>query len=350
MKTELLGLQHHQLIDLCQQAGFKAVHAEKILASVFRYNNPDLSAIQELPTALSDFLGQHVTLLQPECSAEQLADDGTRKLLLKMKDGKEVETVLIQGPGRLTQCISTQVGCAVGCTFCLTATAGLTRNLSAEEMVAEVMAGQQISQRNVRNLVLMGMGEPLHNYDAVAQFLRIATDPKGMAFSPNRVTLSTSGLVPAIYRMMEDSLPCNLAVSLNATTDEVRNRVIPINRKYPIAELMQAVSDYIQQRGNKRVLIEYVMLAGVNDSIEDAGRLCELVSGLGCTVNLLPFNPYAGAAYECPDETTVSAFRSVLVEAGIIAVVRESRGRDISAACGQLKTETVARRKKQRGG
>ncbi|OIO71037.1 MAG: 23S rRNA (adenine(2503)-C(2))-methyltransferase [Zetaproteobacteria bacterium CG1_02_53_45] len=346
MKTELLGLRHEQLIELCLQAGAKPVHAEKILASLFRYHNTDLTAIEGIPLALANFLAEHVSTFEPECTASQLAEDGTRKLLLKMPDGKEVETVLIQGPGRLTQCISTQVGCAVGCTFCLTATAGLTRNLTAAEMVAEVMAGQRFSDGNVRNLVLMGMGEPLHNYADVAQFVRIATDPKGMAFSPNRLTLSTSGLVPAIYRMIEDELPCNLAVSLNATTDEVRDRVIPINRKYPIAELMQAVRDYIKARGNKRVLIEYVMLAGVNDSIADARRLCELVAGLGCTVNLLPFNPYPGAIYASPQAAAVSAFREVLVDASIIAVVRESRGRDISAACGQLKTETVKRRKK----
>ncbi len=344
MTTELLGLQHTQLIELCLQAGVKPVHAEKILASVFRYNNRDLASIKELPLQLSAYLAEHVSILQPQCTAKQQSEDGTRKLLLKMNDGKEVETVLIQGSGRLTQCISTQVGCAVGCTFCLTATAGLTRNLTAAEMVAQVMAGQEISHRNVRNLVLMGMGEPLHNYDEVAQFVRIAADPKGMAFSPNRITLSTSGMVPAIYRMMEDKLPCNLAVSLNATTDEVRNRVIPINRKYPMAELMQAVNDYIKARGNKRVLIEYVMLAGVNDSIEDAKRLCDLLAGLGCTINLLPFNPYPGAVYESPSDVTVTAFRDVLVTAKIIAVVRESRGRDISAACGQLKTEVARRR------
>jgi len=344
-KPPLIGLRYEQLVELCHKAGAKPVHAENIMASVFRRYNPDLDAITELPRILRDYLAEHVSTFQPECTAQQQAEDGTRKLLLKMPDGKEVETVLIQGPGRLTQCISSQVGCAVGCTFCLTATAGLTRNLSAAEMVSEVMAGQHISERRVRNIVLMGMGEPLHNYDEVAQFLRIVTDPKGMAFSPNRVTLSTSGLVPMIYRMLEDKLPCNLAVSLNATTDEVRDRIIPINRKYPIAELMQAVRDYINIRGNKRVLIEYVMLAGVNDSLADAQRLCELLEGLNCTVNLLPFNPYPGAEFNCPSAQAVTAFRSVLVDASIVAVVRESRGREISAACGQLKTEVKQRRR-----
>ena len=343
-KTALNGLTYDQLVELCHRAGAKPVHAEHLISSIFRRYNPDLDAIEELPNVLRQYLAEHTCIFEPDCTASQQAADGTQKLLLKMPDGKEVETVLIQAAGRLTQCISSQVGCAIGCTFCLTATAGLTRNLSSAEMVAEVFAGQRISGRKVRNLVLMGMGEPLHNYDEVAHFVRIATDPKGMAFSPNRVTLSTSGLVPAIYRMIEDALPCNLAVSLNATTDEVRNRIMPINRKYPITVLMQAVRDYIAARGNKRVLIEYVMLAGVNDSPDDAARLCDLLEGVDCTVNLLPFNPFDESGFKRPDDTVVTAFRSVLADADKVVVVRESKGREISAACGQLKTETVKRR------
>ncbi len=348
-KTALNGLSYEQLLELCHRAGVKPVHAERLLAAVFRHYHTDLDAIPDIPVALRAYLAEHACILEPACTASQQAADGTRKLLLNMPDGNAVETVLIPGPGRLTQCISTQVGCAVGCTFCLTATAGLTRNLTAAEMVAEVMAGQRISGQHVRNIVLMGMGEPLHNYDAVAHFVRIATDPKGMAFSPNRITLSTSGLVPAIYRMIDDELPCNLAISLNATTDAVRSRIIPLNRKYPIAELMQSVSDYIAARGNKRVLIEYVMLAGVNDSPEDAARLCELLDGINSTINLLPFNPFPGSAFQRPDAQTVTAFRAVLVEANKVVVVRESKGRDISAACGQLKTETRQQRLRTAG-
>jgi len=340
----LIGMSHKQLLQLCHDAEVKPIHAERITASLFRYYNSDIAAIADIPDRLRQYLQQHTSSFEPECTALQQAEDGTRKLLLKMTDGREVETVLIQGPGRLTQCVSTQVGCAVGCTFCLTATAGLTRNLTTAEMVAQVMTGQKIGHREVRNLVLMGMGEPLHNYEEVARFISIAADPKGMAFSPNRITLSTSGLVPGIYNMIEDQLPCNLAVSLNATTDEVRDRVIPINRKYPIAELMQAVRDYIEARGNKRVLIEYVMLAGVNDTLDDARRLCELVKGMGCTVNLLPFNAFPGSEFQRPSDEAVTAFRDLLVQAKIIAVVRSSRGRDISAACGQLKTEVQQRR------
>jgi len=342
-KTPFLGMTHSDLVELCQQAGVKPVHADHLVAAVFRYYQRDIDAITTIPNVLKTYLAAHTSMFEPECTAAQLAADGTRKLVLKMSDGKAVETVLIKGAKRLTQCISTQVGCAVGCTFCLTATAGLSRNLTAAEMVSEVWAGQKLSDGQVSNIVLMGMGEPLHNYHAVAQFLEIVTDAKGMAFSPNRVTLSTSGMVPAMYRMLEDKWPCNLAVSLNATTDAVRDQIIPINRKYPIATLMQAVRDYIQQRGNKRVLIEYVMLAGVNDSLDDAKRLCALLDDLHCTINLLPFNPYPGAAFDRPSDAAVSEFQAVLVEAGLIAIIRQSKGRDISAACGQLITSIKKR-------
>ncbi|MDX8406896.1 MAG: 23S rRNA (adenine(2503)-C(2))-methyltransferase RlmN [Mariprofundaceae bacterium] len=336
-------MSHAHMLELCRAAGVKPVHAGHLRAAIYRYGQTDIDAIAELPVQLRDYIRQHTSDFIPACSASQQSSDGTRKLLLGMADGKEVETVLIPGKGRITQCISTQVGCAVGCTFCLTATAGLTRNLTAGEMVAEVMAGQQITGRNVRNLVLMGMGEPLHNYAQVAEFVRIATDPKGMAFSPRRVTLSTSGLIPGIERMIDDDLPCNLALSLNATTDEVRSRIIPLNRKYPIAALMACIREYIARRGDKRVLIEYVLLKGVNDRLDDAHRLVDLLHGLNCTVNLLPFNRYPGSLFDRPDDTQVSAFRDILVAASLVAVVRESRGRDISAACGQLKTEVRTR-------
>lgn len=335
----LIGMSHEQLLLLCQKAGVKQVHAEYLRASIFRHYNTDIDAIPELPAALREYLAEHVTQLEMTCTARQQATDGTQKLLLRMPDEKEIETVLIPGKGRVTQCVSTQAGCAVGCSFCLTASSGLIRNLSTAEIVAQVMQGQQHSGRTVRNLVLMGMGEPLHNYDQVARFIRIATDPKGMAFSPNRVTLSTSGLIPGIRRMMDENLPCNLAISLNATTDAIRDQLIPINRKYPIHDLMAAVREYIAKRGNKRVLIEYVLLAGINDTPEDAHRLCDLLKGMDCTVNLLPFNPYAGSLYTRPSDAAISAFRAILVAASMVVVVRESRGQEISAACGQLKTE-----------
>ena len=335
-QLDLRGMSRDSLLACCAAAGVKPVHAEHLTAAIFRRGHSDIATIPEIPHRLRDHLLAHTFIQSPTIAADQQSTDGTRKLLLKMGDGKAVETVLIPAEGRLTQCVSTQVGCAMGCRFCLTATAGLNRHLTAGEMVAEVMAGQQISDHRVRNLVLMGMGEPLHNYAAVAEFVRIASDPKGMAFSPNRITLSTSGIVPKIYAMAEDQLPCNLAVSLNATSDAVRDQIMPINRKYPLAELMRAVRDYIAARGNKRVLIEYVLLAGVNDSLDDAKRLAALMDGVGCTVNLLPFNPYPGSRFARPDEADVEAFHTILADQRIVVVVRRSRGRDISAACGQL--------------
>ena len=341
----LTGMHAQALLKLCRDAGVKDVHAETLNAYVFRRGITDWYAMPELPKQLRTHLDQHVRLFEPTLIANQQADDGTRKILLSMPDGKEVESVLIPASGRLTQCVSTQVGCAIGCKFCLTATAGLTRNLSTAEIMSQVFTARHLMGQPVTNLVLMGMGEPLHNYDAVSDFVRMVTDAKGMAFSPRRVTLSTAGLVPAIYRMIEDELPCSLAVSLNATTDEIRSHIMPINQKYPIAELLDAMHAYIDKHGRKRILIEYVLLGGINDSLEDAKRLVKLLDGMASTINLLPFNPFPGSTWQRPERSHVEAFRAELKQAGFIAVVRESRGRDISAACGQLKTEVAVRRK-----
>ena len=340
----LSGMDRAQFLALCMQAGAKPLHAERLTAHIHRHGITDIAHIPELPAPLRTLLASFPAAVPVSGVAEQISADGTRKMLLRLPDGRDVETVYIPGKGRTTQCISTQVGCAIGCSFCLTATAGLTRNLSAAEMVAQVEAVRGATGRRARNLVLMGMGEPLHNYEQVAHFVRLATDPLGLAFSPNRVTVSTAGLVPGIRRMMEEELPCNLAVSLNATTDEIRDRIMPINRKYPLPELLAALRDYVRIRGGKRVLVEYVMLAGINDAAADARRLIELMQGLDCTINLLPFNAFAGSPYARPEDHIVDAFRGLLSEAGFVAVVRESRGRDISAACGQLKTESAKRR------
>jgi len=265
--------------------------------------------------------------------------DGTQKFLLQFPVGSAVEMVLIPASGRLSLCLSTQVGCAMGCHFCLTATRGLKRNLKASEMVAQVQIAQRLASGKVRNLVLMGMGEPLYNFDEVARFISIAADPLGMAFSPRRITVSTAGLIPGIYRMIDERLPCNLAVSLNATTDEIRNRIMPVNRAYPISELIQACRVFSRETG-KRVLIEYVLIAGLNDTDEDAERLVELLADLPCTVNLLPFNESKSVPFRKPEPARISAFRSILSRAGYIAVIRESRGGDILAACGQLRANT----------
>jgi len=338
----LLGLTRGDFAHLCRQCGAKPVHAIGLTANIFRHGITNIDAMTDLPENLRQHVKRHTCLPDVHIASQIRSSDGTTKLLLEMNDGGRVESVLIPGKDRLTLCLSTQQGCAMGCDFCLTAQAGLSRHLQDDEMVAQVQIAQREAGRDkVRNLVLMGMGEPLHNFDQVARFVRIATDPAGMAFSPRRVTVSTVGLAPAIHRLADENLPCNLAVSLNATTDAVRNRIMPVNRRYPITTLLDAVHDYIAATG-KRVLIEYVMLAGVNDSDADAERLCGLLAEVPCTINLLPFNTFEGSRYRCPNDARVSAFRATLVKAGFIAVVRESRGRDILAACGQLFSQRQA--------
>jgi len=343
----LIGMEQADMTALCRAAGVKPVHAETLLAHVFRHHIRDIRAIPGLPQTLYGWLEQHTQTLDVSLITQQNANDGTRKMLLVMPDGKEVETVLIPEKRRLTQCISTQIGCAMNCSFCLTGTAGLTRNLSTAEMVAQIMVAVDHYDERASNLVLMGMGEPMHNYEEVARFVRIVTDMKGMAFSPRRVTVSTAGHVPGIQRMTADRLPCNLALSLNATNDETRSRIMPINRRWPIAEVLYWAGVFVKTM-HKRVLIEYVMLAGINDTDMDAKRLIQLLKEIPCTINLLPFNTYPGSLYQRPEPARISTFRRILAGAGKVVVVRESRGRDISAACGQLYASTESRAERLR--
>jgi len=339
-RPALIGMARSDILELCKAAGVKSVHAENLLAHIFRHHTHDIRAIPGLPRALYEWLEQHTQSIDIRLITQQKAADGTRKMLLAMPDGNHVETVLIPGKERLTQCISTQIGCALNCSFCLTATAGFIRNLSAAEMVAQIMAAIEHSHERARNLVLMGMGEPMHNYEEVARFIRIVTDMKGMAFSPRRVTVSTAGHVPGIRRMIADRLPCNLALSLNATDDETRNRIMPVNKRWPIAEVLHWAGEFTRLM-RKRILIEYVMLAGINDTDADAKTMLQLLANIPCTINLLPFNRYPGSSYQRPGPGRISAFRKILVEANKVVVVRESRGRDISAACGQLLSRTI---------
>ncbi|MDX8410155.1 MAG: 23S rRNA (adenine(2503)-C(2))-methyltransferase RlmN [Mariprofundales bacterium] len=324
------------MYDLCAQVGAKPVHAQRLHAWIFRHGNLDPTALPELPQPLRDLLIRKVDRLLPAVVQEQRATDGTRKYLLRLHDGEQVETVMIPAEARVTQCVSTQAGCALGCRFCLTATGGLRRNLDCGEMVAQVMCGWKQFGQRARNLVLMGMGEPMHNFDAVADFVRLVTDPAGMAYSPKRVTLSTVGVVPGIERLVAEQLPCSLAISLNASTDAVRDRLMPVNRKYPIARLLEAMHCFAQAFPHRRMLVAYVLLAGVNDSEDDAKRLAGLLDGLPCTVNLLPFNPWLDAPWQRPADAVVGRFRQQLSQARLVTVIRESRGRDIGAACGQL--------------
>jgi 23S rRNA (adenine2503-C2)-methyltransferase len=304
----------------------------RVAVQLFRKRREAFDAMIDLNRPFREQLSSRCSITTLSRERSETADDGTVKLLYRLADGNTIEGVLIPGPGRLTLCVSTQVGCASGCGFCLTGSGGLVRNLTSAEIVNQVFA----SGRAVTNIVLMGTGEPLNNYDAVMTFVRTATDRHGLGFSPKKVTLSTCGIAPMIERLADDGIEVSLAVSLNATTDGLRDRIMPVNRVFPIGRLLQAVR-YYGERTARTVTIEYVLFKGLNDSQEDAERLAELLAGIPCMVNLLLFNPFPGGAFVRPDEETVYAFRNLLLRTGLVAVVRNSMGRGISAACGQLR-------------
>jgi 23S rRNA (adenine2503-C2)-methyltransferase len=301
-------------------------------------------------------LEQHFTVARPEVVAEQVSNDGTRKWLLRLPSGDnlekahEVECVYIPETDRGTLCISSQVGCTLNCTFCHTGTQRLVRNLTSGEIVGQIMVARDRlndwidretpnGNRLVTNVVMMGMGEPLYNFDAVRDALLIVSDNEGIGISRRRITLSTSGVVPNIVRAGEE-IGVMLAVSLHAARDELRNELVPLNRKYPIAELLQACRDYPGASNARRITFEYVMLKGVNDSLDDAKLLVKLLKGIPAKINLIPFNPWPGTSYECSDWQQIEKFSEYVFNAGYSSPVRTPRGRDILAACGQLKSET----------
>jgi 23S rRNA (adenine2503-C2)-methyltransferase len=301
-------------------------------------------------------LERHFTVARPEVVAEQVSNDGTRKLLLRLPSGDklekahEVECVYIPETDRGTLCVSSQVGCTLNCSFCHTGTQRLVRNLTAGEMVGQIMVARDRLNdwadrdtpnggRLVTNVVMMGMGEPLYNFDAVRDALLIVSDNEGIGISRRRITLSTSGVVPNIIRTGEE-IGVMLAVSLHAVRDELRNELVPLNRKYPIAELLQACRDYPGSSNARRITFEYVMLKGVNDTLDDAKLLVKLLKGIPAKINLIPFNPWPGTAYECSDWEQIEKFSEYIFNAGYSSPVRTPRGRDILAACGQLKSET----------
>ncbi len=301
-------------------------------------------------------LERHVTVDRPEVVAEQISNDGTRKWLLRLPSGNdlekphEVECVYIPETDRGTLCVSSQVGCTLNCSFCHTGTQRLVRNLTAGEIVGQIMVARDRlndwadretphGNRLVTNIVMMGMGEPLYNFDAVRDALLIVADNEGIGISKRRITLSTSGVVPNIVRTGEE-IGVMLAISLHAVRDELRNELVPLNRKYPITELMQACRDYPAASNAKRITFEYVMLKGVNDSLDDAKLLVKLLKGIHAKINLIPFNPWPGTRYECSDWDQIEKFSEYIFNAGYSSPVRTPRGRDILAACGQLKSET----------
>jgi 23S rRNA (adenine2503-C2)-methyltransferase len=353
-RPNLVGLGRAALAAELASFGAEPFRARQLWHWIYHRGATDFAAMTSLSKAFREELATHYMVDRPTVSRALTSIDGTRKWLLRFPDGQEVETVYIPEEERGTLCVSSQVGCTLSCTFCHTGTQRLVRNLTAAEIVAQIMIARDAlgewpspsGDRQVTNIVLMGMGEPLFNYDNVAGALKIIMDPEGLSISRRKITLSTAGVVPAIHRCGAE-LTVNLAVSLHAVRDDIRDRLVPLNRKYPIAELLDACRRYPGASNARRITFEYVMLNGVNDSLAEARELVRLLAGIPAKVNLIPFNPWPGAPYECSSDAAIAAFSDIVFAAGYSAPVRTPRGRDIFAACGQLKSASVKLRKRE---
>ena len=347
-RTNLVGIGRTELAAEMAAFGAEPFRARQLWHWIYHRGATDFAAMTNLAKGFRERLAAQYELRRLAVSRAQVSADGTRKWLLRFADGQEVETVHIPETDRGTLCISSQVGCTLNCTFCHTGTQRLVRNLMAAEIVGQVMLARDAlgewpsphEDRQLTNIVLMGMGEPLYNYDNVAAALKIVMDPEGLAISRRKITLSTAGVVPIIARVGAE-LGVNLAISLHAVTDELRNRLVPLNKKYPIGELVAACRAYPGASNARRITFEYVMLKGVNDSPAEARELVRLLRGIPAKVNLIPFNPWPGAPYECSSDAAIAAFSEIVFAAGYSAPVRTPRGRDIAAACGQLKSQSL---------
>jgi 23S rRNA (adenine2503-C2)-methyltransferase len=346
-RVNLIGLDRGELQAALAGIGAEPFRARQLWHWIYHRGATEFEAMTSLAKEFRAQLAERFVVARPRASADTLSSDGTRKWLLRFSDGQEVETVHIPEEDRGTLCVSSQVGCTLTCRFCHTGTQGLVRNLGAAEILGQVMVardalGEWPSPKDGRllsNIVLMGMGEPLYNYENMAKALRIVMDHEGISISKRKITLSTSGVVPMIRRAGAE-LGVNLAVSLHAVTDELRDRLVPLNKKYPIAELLAALRDYPGLSNARRITFEYVMLKGVNDSPADARALVKLIEGIPAKINLIPFNPWPGAPFECSDWPTIERFGDIVNAAGYASPIRTPRGRDILAACGQLKSES----------
>jgi 23S rRNA (adenine2503-C2)-methyltransferase len=360
-QVNLVGLTREGLRTALIEAGTpekqSRMRAGQIWQWIYQKGVREFGAMTNLAKGYRAQLGAQFSITVPEVVSKQVSADGTRKYLMRIAGGHEVEVVYIPEADRGTLCISSQVGCTLTCSFCHTGTQKLVRNLTAGEIIGQVMVarddlgewpepgeGSGERPRLISNIVLMGMGEPLYNFENVRDAMRIAMDGEGIAISRRRITLSTSGVVPEIARCAEE-IGCMLAVSFHATTDEVRDRLVPINKRWNIATLLDALRAYPKASNSERITFEYVMLKGVNDSDEDARRLVKLISGIPAKINLIPFNEWPGAPYERSDWTRIERFADIVYKAGYASPIRTPRGEDIMAACGQLKSATERARK-----
>ncbi len=337
MPTELLGLTLDELRRLAGAWGEPAYRGQQLFHALYAERRFAFARMTNLSRSLRERLERDASITLPAVQQRYQSADGTVRYLLRLADARAIEAVWMPEARRQTLCLSTQAGCAVDCHFCATAQLGLVRNLTAGEIVGQALAvlADQPRQRPVTNIVLMGQGEPLLNYEAMLKAVQLFADPKGMAIPLLKITLSTSGIVPGIRRLATEDRRPKLAVSLNATTDAQRDALMPINRKYPLAELFDACRRY-PLRARERLTFEYVLLGGVNDTPEDARRLVKLARGLRAKVNLIPWNAVAALAYRAPTDEAVETFQQVLRRGGLLTFIRRSRGQDVAAACGQL--------------
>ena len=350
IKPPLIGLSREELAATVAPLGMEPFRTKQLWHWIYVRGATDFALMTTFSKSLREELAKHFVVQRPAITEAQKSVDGTQKWLLSMPDSQKIEMVHIPSVTRDigALCISSQVGCTLTCRFCHTGTQRLVRNLEASEIVGQVMLARdqlgdwtaQSQDRVINNIVFMGMGEPLYNYENVAKAIKLMMDPDGISISKRRITLSTSGVVPMMHRCGEE-LGVNLAISLHATNDELRNHIMPLNKKYPIKELMEACRTYPGLSNSRRITFEYVMLKGVNDSMADAKALVKLLAGIPSKVNLIPFNAWPGSAFECSDDAVIEAFGDYLNNAGYVSPIRRPRGRDILAACGQLKSASM---------
>ena len=334
----LLDLLPTELEKLAESMGTPRYRGRQLAVWIYAKGMTDIRAMSDLPKDFREALAERAEIAVPEIERRTPSQDGSQKLVLILADGARVQSVLMPDEDRLTLCVSTQVGCGFACAFCFTGTMGLQRNLSAGEIVGQLLAARATLAEGTRitHVVYMGMGEPLANYAATVKSLRLLTDPHAVAFSPRRITVSTVGLVSGIEKLAKEDLKVNLAISLHATSNAIRDRIMPVNKGFAIEELLAACRRF-PVAFRQRITFEYVLLDGVNDAVEDARRLVRLLKGIRAKVNLIPFNDWEGSGFGRPPLPRILAFQSVLLEHGVRATVRWSKGEDIGAACGQLR-------------
>jgi len=351
-KINLFDYDRKGLREVFAQLGEKPFRADQVMKWVYHRHVTDFAEMTDVGKALRDKLSASVEILPPKIQYEKQAADGTYKWLLGTDGGNAIESVFIPETTRGTLCVSSQVGCGLNCQFCSTATQGFNRNLSTAEIIGQVwVAARHLGnvphhQRKLTNVVMMGMGEPLLNFDNVVRAMSIMRDDLGLGLANKRVTLSTAGLVPMIDRLADES-DVSLAVSLHAPNDELRTQLVPLNKKYPIAELLAACLRYTQKKPRTSITFEYTMMKGVNDQPEHARQLIKLMRRLPSKVNLIPFNPFTGTRFERSEEADIRAFQKILLDANVLTMVRRTRGDDIDAACGQLKGQVMDRTRRQ---